>query len=801
MRRITLVAPVAAVVVSLVAFAAPAPAQTDVRAWHEDGQTFVVWDESPLATDTYEIYRASSSVADTSLATFVGRVFKGEWEGERLKIRAPLLEWKIPLEDDAGTYQLLADEGLFVHTPHAPVDEHFFVVRHGETACGPDNTSDLVVQTVDETPTCHLQASGTFDGHLTDVYAVFSDGSDDDASALPGFPILASAAKHGAPHVFGVYHPAGGAGAGSVPMTFTMHGGDGNWTQLRPGAPAYVNIGLDMSEGLVVGLDDAIYGTIADPAGERIRTTWFGYIRDFDPFTALPLCPPNDSIVVPYTQRRIDWIADWLVHRSTYDIDENRISIIGYSSGSRGAIIAARLYPERFSTVNSFCPQFEALNALISCDGQSLETSIVGPAGVPLLVDECYRPGVRLSTTTRDIPLTRIYIGRREDSVPWTIERVQGYVDANDAAWGMHLYWDERDHGTGDWSTEDTRPGSPKPDIGQWVAPVRTERGSAEYQTRYRRDESYPGFFDDDQDLVSAGRQPDLGDGDPCVGDPWGTWSGYYDWDQATLVDDPTTWACTFFLTGLSAVAVDNAPVAEATASVTIRRPQAFLPAGGAVLTWELSDLSGTRLQWGTTASAADGLVTVTGLTIPRDPGRVRLVVTTRPLDALRGNVDAGAAGAGPSDVLFVNGSAGTDGRRFTLAASDPVALSIVEPPSRAGLGATCWVGAWLAEPTSATVRSLPASLGSIALPMKLTGGTPRPRRIANSIPGSAAQLGAENWPGPPTSPAPATLLNVPSGLGIAGVTVAFQGIVRDARAPGTKPFAVTNGIVIEVLP
>lgn len=795
MRRIALVS-------TICLFAAsPAFAQTDVRAWHEDGQTFVVWQESPLPTVTYEIYRAASAVADTSLATFVGRVFKGEWEGERLKLGAASLEWKVPVDGMGGTYTLAADEGLFVHTPHAPADEFFFVVRHGDTACGPDNTSDLVVQTAGETPTCHLQASATIDGHLTEVWAVFSDGSDDDSAALPGFPILASAAKHGAPHVFGISHPSGGVGAGSVPVTVTMHGGDGNWTQMRPGAPAYDNIGLEMSEGLVLSHDDAVYGIETDPDGERLRTTWFGYIRDFDPFTAVPACPPDGSIAVPYTQRRIDWVTDWLVHRSPYAVDEHRISIIGYSSGSRGALVAARLYPERYSTVNSFCPGFEAFNVLLGCPDQNLETSLLGPGGTPLHVDEIYLPGVRLSPTTRDIPLTRIYIGRRENIVPWTPERVQGYVDANAAAWGMHLYWDERDHGTNDWSTEDTRPASPKPDVGQWVAPSRTERGSAEYQTRYRNDESYPGFFDDDQDLVAAGRQPDLGDGDPCVGDAWGTWSGYYDWDQATIVDDASTWACTLFLTGLSPVAVDNAPVADATASVTIRRPQAFDPAEGTVLSWESSDLTGALRQSGTTTAGPEGLVTVTGLAIPRDPDRVRLVVTTRPLDALRGNVDTGALGAGPTDVLFLNGAPGSDGRRFTMTASDPVTLTIAEPPSRAGLGATCWVGAWLAAPTSATVRTLPASLGDIALPMKLTGGTPRPRRIANSIPGSSAQLGAENWPGPPTSPAPTTLLAVPSGLGVAGVTVVFQGLVRDSRAPGAQPFAVTNGIVIEVAP
>jgi hypothetical protein len=119
-----------------------------------------------------------------------------------------------------------------------------------------------------------------------------------------------------------------------------------------------------------------------------------------------------------------------------------------------------------------------------------------------------------------------------------------------------------------------------------------------------------------------------MGNGDPLDGDLWGTWSGYYDWDQSTLSDTTAYYACTIYLTGQSSVSVDNYPGITATTSIAIRRPQFFTPAAGASLAWRLRRLSdGVVLQDGTITAASDGLVSINGLTIYKDPVRTRLEV------------------------------------------------------------------------------------------------------------------------------------------------------------------------------
>ena len=147
-------------------------------------------------------------------------------------------------------------------------------------------------------------------------------------------------------------------------------------------------------------------------------------------------------------------------------------------------------------------------------------------------------------------------------------------------------------------------------------------------------------YANDDQDPLTPGRQPSLGNGDPDDGTPWGTWSGYYDWDTTTITDTPLAWACTMFLIGQSSCSVDNYPGTTATCDVSVRRPQRFHPPDGAVLNWRLVRMAdGTILQAGTTSPESDGLVVVTGLSLFKDPIRCRLEVRFQPQS---GDLDPG---------------------------------------------------------------------------------------------------------------------------------------------------------------
>ncbi len=119
----------------------------------------------------------------------------------------------------------------------------------------------------------------------------------------------------------------------------------------------------------------------------------------------------------------------------------------------------------------------------------------------------------------------------------------------------------------------------------------------------------------------------------PFTGDDRGTWGGYFDWDNGSsgpdaLIDSADLWACTVFLEGTSSPSgyplssVDEAPMAELTADIAIRRPQEFLPATGEELEWRVRDRqTGAELQKGFAIVGDDGLVALTAIRVLKDPG------------------------------------------------------------------------------------------------------------------------------------------------------------------------------------
>jgi hypothetical protein len=276
----------------------------------------------------------------------------------------------------------------------------------------------------------------------------------------------------------------------------------------------------------------------------------------------------------------------------------------------------------------------ETGSRLFGTTALNLQTTEKGQDGKPLRVNDFFDPTVRLSASSRDYCHTRIYRGRCDDAAEWGQQHIGLYNALNASGLGIHLYWDNRDHTASDWTTDD--PKTPCPDIGQWVSPVRTERCAASYQSRLRSSQSYPGFFNDDQNIALAGVQPRIGNGDVSDGDAWGTWSGYYEWDVSTIVDSTSRWECTIYLVGTSKTSVDNYPGDSATCSVSIRKAQRFRPDNGISLQWKLIDLAtGQALQTGSTLPDPAGVVIVNGLRVHKDPRRTRLIVesgsTTEP--------------------------------------------------------------------------------------------------------------------------------------------------------------------------
>ncbi|HRI44489.1 MAG TPA: hypothetical protein PLL78_13445 [Fimbriimonadaceae bacterium] len=613
-------------------------AQTNVTAVHANGQTFVSWRvQLPLPT-TYEIYRSSTSFTDTSQATLVGRILRPEWEGDALdQIASPLSgsgsTWVIP-NGAGGTVQLPIDRGLFVYTPHAAATEYFAVVETGNTTVTADHITPTPVtqtyQPLANPVTAHPQLSGiTPEGYLFRVYAYWTDGRNDIEDARADYPVMGNFAKNGAPNIFVVYSPSTGPGTAPYPMTFGFHGGEGNFHLWRPGL--FPNVGLTIDEGIFVAPHDILYHR-AGGSVTSATTGWFGYYPDLDPLNVNPISnPPANAVIQDYTQRKVNWIRQWLLRGGdlSYQVDTTRISLLGHSMGGRGISILSRRNPERYAACHMFTPAYRDVvgaNPFYGNEALNLETNMIGPGGATMRMNDIFDWTQPLSQTQRDLCLTRIYSGKNDAVIGWDSTIVGEITAANDSAMGFHLYWDSRPHGIANWSQS--------PYFAEWIVPSRTDRGSARYAQRYRSNQSFPAFFNDDQDVGTAGRQPDIGTGNPTSGAVWGTWGGYYDWDLTAIVDTPLTWGCTLWLVGSAPATVDNCPVAVARTSIAVRKPQAFRLPPFYPFRWTLRRTdTNALLASGLALSDASGVVRITNLLIAReDVFKSRLEVVRLPI-------------------------------------------------------------------------------------------------------------------------------------------------------------------------
>lgn len=167
-------------------------------------------------------------------------------------------------------------------------------------------------------------------------------------------------------------------------------------------------------------------------------------------------------------------------------------------------------------------------------------------------------------------------------------------------------------------------------------------------------------------------------------------------------------------------------------------------------------------------------------------------------IECRKGNVN-GAVGP-VTDVLFVNGSPGTDPRErnVVLAPTTPLDICIESPPSAAGGSVGYVVYLWNVAPANGLHAFLPQNIGCTALPTPLSGSqSPQPLRRANTL-GFPKLLGTTVWPIPP-QPTPFKLLSLANGVGFP-TTFYLQGLISDSDSV-QGDVAVTNGILVRIEP
>jgi hypothetical protein len=219
-----------------------------------------------------------------------------------------------------------------------------------------------------------------------------------------------------------------------------------------------------------------------------------------------------------------------------------------------------------------------------------------------------------LSPTERDIPFGKLVGGRNDQSLAaLTPDVIQAYQDLDDAGYSSHIYWDERGHVYTEGS--------------YWSG---SYRQTAEALTAYRSDQSFPAFFNVDQDFEMPGRQPDIGNGGSDDGDPWGTWGGYFSWDAETIVDSASIWRATVYLNSSGDYPVDIPGFDSSLTDISFRRPQQFNPPDSGSISWELKRLSDSRvLQSGWEKVGKDAVVNIPDVTLYKE--KCELVVTVVP--------------------------------------------------------------------------------------------------------------------------------------------------------------------------
>lgn len=160
-------------------------------------------------------------------------------------------------------------------------------------------------------------------------------------------------------------------------------------------------------------------------------------------------------------------------------------------------------------------------------------------------------------------------------------------------------------------------------------------------------------------------------------------------------------------------------------------------------------------------------------------------------------NVGCGAR----EDVLTINGSTGGAERTLLVNSNTPMSFVLDEASAESGDSddEEACVYFWYAEPQSSDVIALPKQLGDMCFGPKLV--TSRPADVTFNSIGFNNKLGAHDAPAaPPVVPDGGTLefYSLPTGFG-APISVTVQGLVPDQCTQGTKPFSVTNGILIRV--
>lgn len=509
---------------------------TGIHALHQHGQTFITWRDvaegEQGAAYRYSVYRSEEPITAQNIARaelcyrgvlhnsakLFGSAFASK---DRLDPEKPYSVIK------AGGEALAPWSGLAVVTVAKPRRSHYAVVatdlKHNplsEVVAGESATTTAL----DEKP-AEIQPIKLYDSRERKGPYVAN-------TSLTGKTGLAlHVTLHGSQST--------GGGAGEYGDYYLYFGTpDMGYRDGLPGVFSVEEHRTKDGNRLLLRVRDAI----ERPAGNgALETYWFGY-------SCIPQGAEHaEPRFYPFTETRLLWTIAWVAGH--YEVDPERITIGGNSSGAVGSMKVGFRHPELFAAV------YPAVGRVRNVPAIALEGAAT-KAGALLMSDGktgyfARADGPKFAASQReDLPFLGWACGRNDGYATWQehIDMVQAMTAAHH---GFAFAWNNGGHGEG---------GNAMRQIEKYYP-----------ASQFAKNRSYPAFGNSSID-------DRMGNGDPRDGDLEGGINLGFRWRD--VVDEPERWS----------IRIANELAKEAmTVDVTPRRCQHFKIAAGTTVQWTSS--------------------------------------------------------------------------------------------------------------------------------------------------------------------------------------------------------------------
>ncbi|TAL67108.1 MAG: DNRLRE domain-containing protein [Bacteroidetes bacterium] len=555
---------------------------TNVQAQYKDGQTFVTWKEieGDSAEIKYRIYRHSDriTVENFGYAALLAEVSQGSANFPQLaenngRLSTPFSSG--PLPDSSG---------LYVYTDESSGNFYYAVtsVSRGNENLTFDSTNMAgpIIETASQiSPVLQYRefqndtASGNRNIYIVwlgkfDPTGKYSDYGYNNQSSVP--------------YIFRVTTPEVWDILQSYPLITLFHYyGD-----------SYFGSGHSVPEPgrFVFAPDDY------DPkvkSNEFGHTMWYGYNCYYGTRYS-----PIQGAVVNYTERRIEFMLDWILHRSNFKIDTNRIYMKGGSMGGVAQWAFGMRHPEIFTAGETQVPGVN-----LNYDPNQRHFPLWGyekiiPSVENIPVSERIDAGkYAFSHVREDLPIMLAFVRKNDEHILWG-QMPPFFEDMNISRHlGGMIYWVQGDHINGEF---------PWTVFPEW----QSEDEYLDWIYRFSSNQSYPAFSN-----CMLNDEP--GNGTTSDGDLRGGINRFLRWDNNSIVDRWNRWEINISLHSA-------APVSTTFVDITPRRLQNLVHSEGKVFKWANKELStGNTLQSGTVTASQYELFYLSGIQISKEGNKI----------------------------------------------------------------------------------------------------------------------------------------------------------------------------------